>query len=129
MRDGHIHVTEKKEEIALYNMADSHLMNTIRMIARKFAEKGRTVVNPRSLLDAVMEPSEGDGTRKGILRDAIKDVYPNAGRYVLEALRRELDVVEAAQPIFNVLNALKEFTPDDQLMLAEETYEPEEPED
>lgn len=106
---GHIHKTREGEDMPLYAMADSHLLNTIRMMAQKVGATGHGLSRPKSLMDSIMGEESQDEARLRELKGRISHGYPLIGRLLLEASRRPGifdEALEAVKPFTSLITLL-----------------------
>jgi len=122
----HVHITARGRQIALYDMDDDHLINTLNYHARNIGQAIRESTDftgPRSMLDAIMTGTRDDReekvqTAKGIISDS----YQILGRYVVEALRRGLveKTLGALSEYYTSMNGLAEIDVDGQKIQIED---------
>lgn len=109
--DGHMHRTKEGEWIEVYNMEDDHLMKTIAFFAKKYAGANVRFGKPVTFLDALMSEKDPREDAKTTLQCSVSDGYRHLGRFVIEAIRREIDpakIADALAPFTGMITALKE---------------------
>lgn len=114
---GHLHIDGTGRAIPLYKMDNSHLLNTIAFHSRNLAElikDNSQYTGPESMLDAIMSAKDMRETCLKNVKQYIGDSYIIIGRYLMEALRR--DIIEEARarmmPLTEVINHLAGTTVD-----------------
>lgn len=110
---GHIHITKDNDAVPVYQMEDSHLINTIALFSKNVERAASIQQSKVTMLDAVMEQKAPGKKAAERLRSLISDGYPLIGRYILEANRRGIGekANDAAKPFYETVTSLLEVDP------------------
>lgn len=108
---GVMHTTKEGKKIPIYRMEDEHLLRTIAYFSIKLMDAYNDTVGAGSLLDEVMNGSDGRKNSVDSLKTEISKGYDYIGRFVLEAVRRGLgpQAKERLLPFDSVMKSLDTF--------------------
>lgn len=108
---GVMHTTKEGKKVPIYRMEDEHLLRTIAYFSVKLMDAYNETVGAGSLLDEVMNGSDGRKKSVDSLKTEISKGYDFIGRFVLEAVRRGLgpQAKESLLPFDQVMKSLDQF--------------------
>ena len=108
---GYIHYTKAGDNIPLYKLEDSHLLNIIALFSHRLSaniQSNSSFGQPDTMMDAIMEGPDRVKQNAHSIKLSVGRAYVLLGRYMFEAMRRGLiiEATEKAKTLFNVINNL-----------------------
>lgn len=120
-----IHITKDGDTMFISRMTDEHLLNTIGFYLNKIKSCNNLLANNGivSSVDMVLADMDADRIREKA-KDVMRSSYDRLGRYVTEAVIRDLDISNDMQQAFGRSAGLTSVALDSSIkQLMSENYE------